>query len=204
MKDKFFKKINMQIVNFAVVMIMAVITALSLLAIKKYAAFVGVLIFFMCFSFVNILVYVVNRKINIKTVKNLSYYLYEDNSQIGAGAITQFRLPIAFLTPKGKLIWANDELNQIFENKNKLKNLLYEFFSIKLRPQIEYNNKDKFFYETVGERSFIVYYSIDGKNYNQIRLINHPHIRQVIDVGAYACSPKNESFDCVLEEIDIS
>lgn len=160
MKDKFFKKINMQIVNFAVVMIMAVITALSLLAIKKYAAFVGVLIFFMCFSFVNILVYVVNRKINIKTVKNLSYYLYEDNSQIGAGAITQFRLPIAFLTPKGKLIWANDELNQIFENKNKLKNLLYEFFSIKLRPQIEYNNKDKFFYETVGERSFIVYYSI--------------------------------------------
>lgn len=160
MKDKFFKKINMQIVNFAVVMIMAVITALSLLAIKKYAAFVGVLIFFMCFSFVNILVYVVNRKINIKTVKNLSYYLYEDDSQIGAGAITQFRLPIAFLTPKGKLIWANDELNQIFENKNKLKNLLYEFFSIKLRPQIEYNNKDKFFYETVGERSFIVYYSI--------------------------------------------
>ncbi len=160
MKDKFFKKINMQIVNFAVVMIMAIITALSLLAIKKYAAFVGVLIFFMCFSFVNILVYVVNRKINIKTVKNLSYYLYEDNSQIGAGAITQFRLPIAFLTPKGKLIWANDELNQIFENKNKLKNLLYEFFSIKLRPQIEYNNKDKFFYETVGERSFIVYYSI--------------------------------------------
>ena len=160
MKDKFFKKINMQIVNFAVVMIMAIITALSLLAIKKYAAFVGVLIFFMCFSFVNILVYVVNRKINIKTVKNLSYYLYEDNSQIGAGAITQFRLPIAFLTPKGKLIWANDELNQIFENKNKLKNLLYEFFSIKLRPQIEYNNKDKFFYETVGERSFIVYYSM--------------------------------------------
>lgn len=160
MKDKFFKKINMQIVNFAVVMIMAIITALSLLAIKKYAAFVGVLIFFMCFSFVNILVYVVNRKINIKTVKNLSYYLYEDNSQIGAGAITQFRLPIAFLTPKGKLIWANDELNQIFENKNKLKNLLYEFFSIKLRPQIEYNNKDKFFHETVGERSFIVYYSI--------------------------------------------
>lgn len=52
--------------------------------------------------------------------------------------------------------------------------------------------------------NFVVYYSIDGSEYKQIRLINHLHIRQVIDVGAYACSPKDESFDCVLEEIDIS
>lgn len=51
--------------------------------------------------------------------------------------------------------------------------------------------------------NFIVCYSIDGEIYTQIRLIHHLHIRDVIDVGAYACSPKNESFDCVLEEIDI-
>lgn len=160
MKDRFFKKINMQIVNFVVVMIMAIVTAFSLLSIKQYAAFIFVLIFFLLFSFVNVLVYVINRRINIKTVKNLSYYLYGDDTKIGAGAITQFKLPIAFLSTKGKLIWANEELNEVFGNKNQLKNSLYEFFSIKLRPQIEYNNKDKIFNETIGDRSFIVYYSI--------------------------------------------
>ena len=60
-------------------------------------------------------------------------------------------------------------------------------------------------YFTIKRRgtNFIVYYSMDGTNYSQIRLINHPHIRQVIDVGAYACSPKDECFDCVLEEIEV-
>lgn len=160
MKDRFFKKINMQIVNFVVVMIMAIISAFSLLSIKQYAAFTGVLIFFLLFSFVNVAVYIVNRKINLRTVKNLSYYLYGDDMRIGAGSITQFKLPIAFITPKGKLIWANDELTSVFTNKSQLKNYLYEFFSIKLRPQIEYNNKDKIFNDTINDRSFIIYYSL--------------------------------------------
>lgn len=160
MKDRLFKKINMQIVNFIVVMIMAIVSAFSLLSIKQYAAFTGVLIFFLAFSFVNVAVYIVNRKINLRAVKNLSYYLYEDEARIGAGSITQFKLPIAFITPKGKLIWANDELTEVFTNKGQLKNYLYEFFSIKLRPQIEYNIKDKIFNETINNRSFIIYYSI--------------------------------------------
>lgn len=68
---------------------------------------------------------------------------------------------------------------------------------------IEENTNSIYFNIKRKGTNFIVYYSIDSKNYNQIRLVNHPHIRQVIDVGAYACSPKNESFDCVLEEIEL-
>ena len=51
--------------------------------------------------------------------------------------------------------------------------------------------------------NFIVYYSADDKLFRQIRLVNHLRIRQVIDAGAYACSPKGDSFDCILEEIEI-
>ena len=51
--------------------------------------------------------------------------------------------------------------------------------------------------------NFIIFYSLDGSNYEQIRLINHLHMRRVLDVGAYACSPKEDSFDCILEEINI-
>ena len=160
MRDGFIKKINMQIVNFVVVMIMSVVAALLLLSGKKFGAFTVLIIFFSLFTFINILFYLINRKAKIRTVKNLSYYLYNDNEKIGAGAITQFKLPIAFLTPRGKLIWANDELCTVFETKNQLKKVLYEFYNIKLRPQIEYNNKDKIFTETFNNRSFIIYNSV--------------------------------------------
>ena len=51
--------------------------------------------------------------------------------------------------------------------------------------------------------NFIVFYSPDGNEYKQIRLISHPLMRQIIDAGAYSCSPKKTSFECILEEIDI-
>ena len=69
---------------------------------------------------------------------------------------------------------------------------------------LEKNTKTIYFKIKRKGANFIVFYSLDGNEYKQIRLINHLHIRQVIDVGAYACSPKETSFDCILEEIDIS
>lgn len=50
---------------------------------------------------------------------------------------------------------------------------------------------------------FIVCYSLDGQTFNQIRMLHLPKILRVIDIGAYACSPKDESFECILEDIDI-
>lgn len=160
MKDRFFKKINMQIVNFIAVSIMTIITALLLLYKEKFGAFIGIIAFFLVFTFINIFVFIVNRRINIRTVKNLSYYLYGSDTKIGAGSITQFKIPICFITPRGKLIWANDELDSVFNNKNELKKSIYEFYTIKLRPQLEYNNKDKVFTETFNNKTFIVYNSV--------------------------------------------
>lgn len=54
------------------------------------------------------------------------------------------------------------------------------------------------------ESNFVVYYALDDEKYAQIRVVNHSEIKQPVEVGAYACSPKDESFDCVLEEIKLS
>ena len=51
--------------------------------------------------------------------------------------------------------------------------------------------------------NFIVYYSENNEDYKQIRMITQPSIGSVVEIGAYACSPKDECFDCILEEIDI-
>ena len=70
---------------------------------------------------------------------------------------------------------------------------------------IDLNKDTKTVYFKIKRKiaNFIVFYSLDGVEYKQIRLINHLYIRQVIDVGAYACSPKDESFTCILEDVEI-
>ena len=71
---------------------------------------------------------------------------------------------------------------------------------------ITLNNKADTLYFKIKrhESNFVVCYAQNNEKYIQIRVANLPEIKQIVEVGAYACSPKNESFDCVLEEIDIS
>lgn len=52
-------------------------------------------------------------------------------------------------------------------------------------------------------QDFVAYYSLDGEKYQTLRMT---HLAEAVDgirVGAYACSPKNEPFDCVLEELSV-
>ncbi len=50
-------------------------------------------------------------------------------------------------------------------------------------------------------RDFIVFYSLDGINYLQIRMTHLSKVGDIMSAGAYVCSPKDESFECILEEI---
>lgn len=52
-------------------------------------------------------------------------------------------------------------------------------------------------------KDFVCYYSIDGKNYHTIRMAHLSLATDAIKVGAYVCSPKGETFECVLEEINL-
>ena len=54
------------------------------------------------------------------------------------------------------------------------------------------------------DSNFVVYYAEADEKYVQIRVLNHPNIAQVVNVGAYTCSPKDETFDSILEEIEIA
>lgn len=52
-------------------------------------------------------------------------------------------------------------------------------------------------------KDFVVFYSLDGERFNRIRISHLPKAADGIKAGAYACSPKSERFECVLEQIDI-
>ena len=50
---------------------------------------------------------------------------------------------------------------------------------------------------------FLVYYSLDGNKYSQIRMLHFSKNQKDMKVGAYACSPKGESFECVLVDVAV-
>ena len=53
-------------------------------------------------------------------------------------------------------------------------------------------------------KDFIVWYAVDGENFKQIRMVHLSKTLPATDVGAYACSPKDEPFECLLEQIEIT
>ena len=53
-------------------------------------------------------------------------------------------------------------------------------------------------------KDFVIMYSLNGNNFHQIRMLHLPKVSDVAAVGAYACSPGEESFECVLEEIELA
>lgn len=50
-------------------------------------------------------------------------------------------------------------------------------------------------------KDFMFFVSLDGKNYNMMRMFAFPQADDVLKVGAYACSPQNHNFKCILEDI---
>lgn len=51
---------------------------------------------------------------------------------------------------------------------------------------------------------FIIFYSVDGQNFQQIRLFRFWEPAETVKVGAYACSPQRAGFRCILENIEFS
>ena len=52
-------------------------------------------------------------------------------------------------------------------------------------------------------KDFVVSYSVDGEKFEQIRMLHMRKVSSLMSVGAYCCSPKDESFECILEDIDV-
>ena len=54
------------------------------------------------------------------------------------------------------------------------------------------------------QKDFLVYYSLDGKRFFQIRMFSFVHSHEDIKAGAFICSPLNAPFSATLSEIDFS
>ncbi len=50
---------------------------------------------------------------------------------------------------------------------------------------------------------YLLFYSSDGENFQQIRLFNLPSEDVEVKVGAYICAPKNNKFQALLKSVEI-
>ena len=48
---------------------------------------------------------------------------------------------------------------------------------------------------------FWLYYSVDGINFVQTRMFSLPLSDSSVKIGAYACSPQDHVFECILEDV---
>ena len=48
------------------------------------------------------------------------------------------------------------------------------------------------------ENDFLIEYSLDGKQYNELRMF-HLHVERELRLGIYACSPMNSSFEAIMD-----
>lgn len=49
---------------------------------------------------------------------------------------------------------------------------------------------------------YILYYSLDGINFKQLRMLHLLNDQPEVKVGAYICSPQREAFEGVLTQIE--
>ncbi len=50
---------------------------------------------------------------------------------------------------------------------------------------------------------YVFFASVDGQNFFQLRLVTFHSESPIIKVGAYACSPQEQTFNCTLKALDL-
>jgi len=64
--------------------------------------------------------------------------------------------------------------------------------------------QEAFYYRAKRRQGDICFYfSLDGVNYRQIRLFRFLENPLIVKVGAYACSPQQGDFSCLLESLEL-
>ena len=160
MKKRFVEKLNMMIVNIVFASILLVIFSYHFLVHKQYGFFTLVVACFVLIITVNALIVLFKKKAAVDKVKALSFYLNGKDAYVGAGAIRNFNLPLAFLSDAGTYIWSNELFAEIFQDKNEMKQELKNIYLLHVRPKIELLDCNLSFEIWIGARSFVTMVSI--------------------------------------------
>lgn len=67
---------------------------------------------------------------------------------------------------------------------------------VQYQPQIWYRLRRR-------NGDFIFYYSLDGEVFQQLRMFHPLNTIGEIKAGAYACSPQQSNFSCILESVEL-
>lgn len=160
MKKIFIKKLNMTVVNILLATVFSAFFSYYFLKEKQVGPFIFIIAFLAVFIAVNIILYMLRKRSILENIKKIPFYLNGRDTNIGAGAICNFNLPIVFLSDLGTYIWSNDLFNELFKDKHELRTELKEIFLLHIKAKIELLQSDLSFEIQIKDRNFVAMISI--------------------------------------------
>ena len=105
MKNNFFDKINMFLVNIVYSSVIFVIFSYYFLTNSNYLMFAFIAVLFMIFITANITVHIVKKKHYEERIKNISFSSRDKDFFAGDSTVYNFGLPLVFINDSGHFIW---------------------------------------------------------------------------------------------------
>lgn len=156
MKNSFFEKLNMMIVNVIFSLVLTVGFSYYFLMQKMYVAFSLILAAFMVFAAINIIVYFLKKKLHEDKLKHISFSAKGKEVYAGESAVNNFGLPLAFVSDFGTFIWCNEQFEELFDDKSTMRQELRDIFKLHIAPKIDLLADDFSFELTISNKQFLV------------------------------------------------
>ena len=156
MKNNFFDKINMFLVNIVYSSVIFVIFSYYFLTNSNYLMFAFIAVFFMIFITANITVHIVKKKHYEERIRNISFSSRDKDFFAGDSTVYNFGLPLVFINDSGHFIWCNEQFDELFDNKSLMKQELKDMFKLHIAPKIELLAEDFSFEQNINGKEFLV------------------------------------------------
>lgn len=163
MKNNFFDKLNMMLVN--VIFSSVLIVGFSYYFLTKglfVPFFVAISVYFL-FIAINLAVYFIKKKHLEEKVKKLSFGTKWKAVSPGESAVYNFGLPLAFVSDSGTFIWSNELFESLYDDKKEMRQDLKDMFVLHIAPKIELLAEDFSFEQTIKDKQFLVKTAVVGQ-----------------------------------------
>ena len=156
MKNNFFEKLNMMIVNIIFTLVLTVGFSYYFLTQNMYVAFSFLLAAYIVFAAVNIAVYFIKKKLREEKLKHISFAARGKEVYAGESAVNNFGLPLAFVSDFGSFIWCNEQFEELFNDKSSMRQELRDIFKLHIAPKIDLLADDFSFELSINNKQFLV------------------------------------------------
>ncbi|MBR6934922.1 MAG: DHH family phosphoesterase [Clostridia bacterium] len=137
MNNRWVRHLNMAVINLILLVAGLTLTAYYCFSNGNISMGIIVVSLLSLCLLLNVAVLLILRRYRIKRAKSLSVYTDGVEDVPPVGTVSDLEIPMAFLTEDGTLIWANNNLREIFHDGVKLNSELRTLYNLKLKGKLD-------------------------------------------------------------------